>query len=182
MRLSSAVFMLGAGLSLAGICWGQTAKPNAAEPEMKIKMSKVQSSPEWEKIKALAGDWERTSGEIKATTNYKVTAAGSAVVMMLPGDKPGNEMITMFHPDGKDIMATHYCSAKNQPRMRLVPSTNPNEIRFKFVDGTNLGEPGVGHMQELALLLDGPDHHVQEWTFIADGKPMVEKFEFKRKK
>jgi len=169
-------------LGVAGACWAQAAKPKAPEHKMKVKMSTVQTSPEWEKIKALAGDWERTTGNIKATTNYKVTAANSAVMMMLPGEKPGEEMITMFHPDGKDIMVTHYCSAKNQPRMKLVPSKNPNEIRFKFVDGTNLGEPGVGHMQELALLLDGPDHHIQEWTFIAGSKPMVEKFDFRRRK
>jgi hypothetical protein len=142
----------------------------------------VQASPEWEKIKALAGDWERTSGNIKATTTYKVTAANSAVMMMLPGEQPGQEMVTMFHPDGKDLMATHYCSAKNQPRMKLVPSNNPNEIRFKFVDGTNLGEKGVGYMTELALLLDGPDHHTQEWTFDMNGKSMTDKFEFRRKK
>jgi hypothetical protein len=167
---------------MAVTCWAQEAKPKAPGPGMKIRLSTVQASSEWEKIKALAGDWERTSGSIKATTSFKVTAANSAVIMVLPDDTPGEEMVTMFHPDGKDIMATHYCSAKNQPRMKLVPSTNPNEIRFKFVDGTNMGEPGVGHMQELALLLDGPDHHTQEWTFVADGKPMVEKFGFKRKR
>jgi hypothetical protein len=169
-------------LGVAGTCWGQAEKPKGTATKM--KWSTVQTSPEWEKIKGLAGDWERTSGKIKITTNYKVTAANSAVLMTLPDpdEKPGDEMITMFHPDGKDLIATHYCSAKNQPRMKLVPSKNPNEIRFKFVDGTNIGDPGVGHMQELALLLDGPDHHTQEWTFVVNGKPMVDKFEFRRKK
>jgi hypothetical protein len=180
MRMITSTLALVIVFGMIGKCSAQAEKPGTAEPEMKF--STVQTSPEWEKIKALAGDWERTAGNIKATTTYKVTAANSAVMMMLPGDKPGEEMVTMFHPDGKNLMATHYCSAKNQPRMKLVPSKNPNEIRFKFVDGTNLGEKGVGYMQELALLLDGPDHHTQEWTFIADGKPMTEKFEFRRKK
>jgi hypothetical protein len=169
-------------IGVTGVCWAQAEKPKAPEHPMKMKFSTVQASPEWEKIKALAGDWERTSGSIKEKTSYKVTAANSAVVMTLPGDKPGDEMVTMFHPDGNSLLATHYCSAKNQPRMKLVPSNNPNEIRFKFVDGTNLGEKGVGYMTELALLLDGPDHHTQEWTFDMNGKPMTEKFEFKRKK
>ncbi len=160
----------------------QKPAESAKAPEPQIKMSVVQASPEWEKIKSLAGDWEHAGGQMKGSTTYKVTGAGSAVMMMLPGEKPGEEMVTMFHPDGKSILVTHYCSAKNQPRMKMVPSTNPNEIRFKFMDITNLTTADTGHMQELALIFEGPDRHVQEWTFLADGKTMVEKFEMTRVK
>src|SRR4051794_3655047 len=110
MRMIRSVLALVMVLGIVGRCGAQAEKPGKAEPEMKF--STVQSSPEWEKIKALAGDWEGTAaGNIKATTSYKVTAANSAVMMMLPGDKPGEEMVTIFHPDGKNLMATHYCSA-----------------------------------------------------------------------
>ena len=36
-----------------------------------------------------------------------------------------HEMITMFHMDQAELLATHYCSAHNQPRMRAVPSGQP---------------------------------------------------------
>lgn len=147
--------------------------------------SVVQPSPEFEKLKTLAGDWEGTAMEsgkaIKALTSFKVVSDGSAVINRLDPDSP-NEMITMFHPDGKDLMATHYCSAHNQPRLRAVASNDPKAILFEFKDATNLASPKDGHMDHLKILMIDPDHHIQEWTYVENGKQETGRFEFHRKK
>ena len=44
----------------------------------------------------------------EATVTYKVTSGGSAVVETIgPGTE--HEMVTVIHPDGDDLMLTHYC-------------------------------------------------------------------------
>lgn len=180
------VWLCGFVLAITCGAWAQTPQePTKTEPaktEPAFKQSKVQSSAEWDKVKSLAGEWLGKMGTYEVSSTYQVVGAGSAVMMLLPGEKPGEEMITMFHPDGKDILVTHYCSAKNQPRMKLAPSSNPNELRFKFLDVTNVGDPAEGHMQEVALIFDGPDNHIQEWTFSSNGKLTTEKFDLRRKK
>ena len=90
-------------------------------------------------------------------------------------------MVTVFNPDGKGLMATHYCSAKNQPRMKLEPGTDPKVLRFTFLDATNLADPQIGHMVGLTLRIADADHHTQEWTFSDHGKEMTEKFDMHRK-
>jgi hypothetical protein len=107
-------------------------------------------------------------------------SAGSSVVLVQDGDKPGNEMVTVFAPDGKDILVTHYCAAKNQPRMKLQPGSDPNVLRFTFLDATNLSDPQLGHMVGLTLRFADANHHSQEWTFADHGKEMTEKFEYHR--
>src|SRR5687767_7169136 len=73
-------------------------------------------------FKKLAGDWvgkgaaDSGHGE-KVSVNFKVTAGGSAVVETeLPGT--AQEMVTIIHPDGNDLVLTHYCHVGNQPQMR----------------------------------------------------------------
>jgi hypothetical protein len=64
----------------------------------------------------------------------------------------GNEMVSMYHLDGARLLLTHYCMAKNQPRMQLAlcgPATG--ELRFEFLDAKNLA------------LHAG-------WDFVKDGK------------
>src|SRR5690242_19181389 len=76
-------------------------------------------SAEFDRIKALAGEWEGTAhvpdGKgFPATATVRVVSAGSAV-MMITGPGTPHEMVTMFHRDDAALVATHYCSAMNQP-------------------------------------------------------------------
>ena len=90
-----------------------------------------------------------------------------------------HEMVTMFHPDGERLLATHYCAAHNQPRMALVPSKAANQVAFSFVDGTNIG-PGEEHMRSVVFTFIDADHHEEAWTSSGSSKPGV--FKFARKK
>jgi len=109
-----------------------------------------------------------------------VVSDGSALMSWL-NEGTADEMITVFHMDGQDFMATHYCAMHNQPRMVAVPSTDPNRVVFKFKDGTNIGASD-GHMEQVAFIFNGPDHHIEEWTFLQDGKLRTANFDFQRKK
>jgi len=64
------------------------------------------------------------------------------------------EMITVFHMDGPDVMAMHYCAARNQPHQVAVPSSDPNRLVFNFSHRTNIG-PNDTHMEQVAFSSTG---------------------------
>ncbi len=147
-------------------------------------MSVVAGGPQWDKIKSLVGEWEGYADEKgqKAPTRISVrmTGDGSAVMHWIDAGGP-NEMITMFHMDKADLLATHYCAAHNQPRLRAVPSGKPNEVAFDFKDGTNI-RPGDGFMKALVITFVDPDHHNETWSFDQNGKVQAAIFHFTRVK
>ena len=98
----------------------------------------------FERLKALAGEWEGTyewsqgrtdKGTLKAT--YYVTGNGSAVVEnLIMGDPPVPMMTTVYHLDGVDLRMTHFCAARNQPRLK-ASRIDESAADFSFVDVTN---------------------------------------------
>ena len=96
----------------------------------------------FDQIKTLAGSWhgKNQQGQPVAAW-FQVTSGGVTVLQMLNGagfpQKP-----TLYHFDGDRLMATHYCSTGNQPRMVWRPGTGPyGVVRFTFLDATNLKNP-----------------------------------------
>lgn len=173
--VSAALLIVGFA-SLGAQAQGQGGKA----PEM--KMSAVPQTPEWQRLKTLVGNWEGTmedSGKsMPATVDVRMTGDGSAIMHVLGKDSP-YEMVTMIHPDGKRLLATHYCAAHNQPRMALVPSGSADQVAFTFVDGTNIAQ-GDEHMRGVVFTFVDADHHEERWTSSGSSKPAV--FRFARKK
>jgi hypothetical protein len=147
--------------------------------------AKEPAHPQFEKIKALAGEWQGTARAPGDPTIYptvasiKVVSAGSVVMLVTDPGTP-HEMVTMFHLDDGTPMATHYCAAMNQPRMRASRTAEPGKLTFAFADGTNL-KSHPGRMERLVLSFTDPDHHVQEWTSLDGGKSSTMIFEMVRK-
>ena len=173
---------LSAALLVVGIAsLGAQAEPQGGKaPEM--KMSSVPQTPEWQRLKTLVGEWEGTvvmEGKTLPTAiEVRMTGGGSAIMHVM--DKGGPyEMVTMIHPDGRRLLATHYCAARNQPRMALVPSAAANQVAFSFVDGTNIA-PGEEHMRSVVFTFTDADHHEEAWT--SSGSPTAAVFKYARKK
>jgi len=147
--------------------------------------SAIAPNASFDKLKALDGAWVGTmmAGDkpYPANTRFMLVSDGSALMAWL-GEGTPYEMITVFHMDGNDLMATHYCAAHNQPRFVAVAGGDPNRVVLKFKDGTNIGAHD-GHMQGVTFIFDGADHHVEEWSYIdGQGKITTSQFDFKRKK
>ena len=136
----------------------------------------------FESIKALEGEWkgQRDDGG-KVEVSYQVFSGGSAVVEILaPVGEPS--MVTVYHMDGDDLRMTHYCAAKNQPRMKAISvSPDGKRVSFEFIDATNLG-PTDGHMNNLELDLSDSDHIRHKWTWLENGQKRDSVFELERVK
>jgi hypothetical protein len=132
----------------------------------------------WKSLQSLDGEWQGTAG--KAGVTYTIVSGGSVVMerMKLPAPQP--DMVTMYHRDGSGLVATHYCSLGNQPRMR-APEADAKTIRFRFADITNLAKPGDAHIRDLTITFQDKDHFTQEWTSVENGKEHVEMFQWTRK-
>lgn len=144
------------------------------------------ANPAWEKLRALAGEWEGTvtheGKPMPVSVSYTLVSSGHALMERL-STPDGADMVTMYHPDGSRIMLTHYCAGGNQPRMRAeFPVGEPQSLAFDFIDATNLASPKDEHMRKLVVRFQGPDHFTQEWTHRKDGKEETGVFTYKRKK
>jgi hypothetical protein len=161
---------------------GVVALAAQAQDKPAMKASAVPDTPEWQKLKSLVGSWEGNVEEggkkTPATVEVRMTGDGSAIMHTIGPGTP-MEMVTMFHPDGKRLIATHYCAAHNQPRMALVASKAPNQVAFKFVDGTNI-TPGDTHINGVVITFLDADHHDEAWSSTGASTPTV--FKYTRKK
>ncbi len=141
--------------------------------------SKAVSTRAFDELKSLAGDWQATTQTGIQNAHFELIADNSVIASRLSGGMP-HDMHTMFHMDGSSLMLTHYCAMHNQPRMVLMPSDDPQKLVFKFKDGTNIAR-GDGHMNQVAFIIDGPNHHIEEWTYLDKGKETTTRCEFRRK-
>jgi len=174
--------LLCAGILCLGLALVIAAEKESTAPAHKPP---AKSHPGFERLKALAGEWDgKTSGGGAVHVTYRIASSGTALMETL--DTPdGANMITMYHPDGNRLMVTHYCSSNNQPRMATRPGDSASgPIVFDYVDVTNLEASTEGVMTGLTLTLEDADHISQTWTFRdkPGGSPQSDTFRYVRKK
>lgn len=170
--------IVGAILGWATQRYGRTAGAQAATTVMMIALLGLSASahaappPAFEKLKLLAGTWNATmlepDGE-KTTVEYRVTANGTVVMeTMFPGTS--HEMINMYTVDGDALVATHYCSAGNQPTLRLnAAKSNADELVFDFVKVTG---KDTSYINGVRIRFNG-NKVVEEWSSSAGGDLMI---------
>jgi hypothetical protein len=79
-------------------------------------------------------------------------------------------MMTVYHLDGDQLVATHYCAMGNQPRFKLDPASTASEgLHFAFDGGSNM-KPGDAHVHEGTIRIVDADHVEETWTAWKDGK------------
>lgn len=155
-----------------------------ADETAPAKASAATAVAQFEQLRTLAGEWRGTGthGEevMDAIISYRITAAGS-VVMETMAAGTEFEMITMYHLDGDNLMLTHYCALKNQPRMKATPSSDTSKIAFTYLDGTNMVSDDVPHMHSVTFDFLGEDQIKTAWSMHADGVEQSQaKFSLKR--
>lgn len=174
MSLTVAAAVLGATDPLAG---QQSAahdhSPAALAKE--LAASRRRFSPGLEKLRSLAGRWEGTTfraseGTTDAVVTYALTGGGSAVIeTMFPGTT--REMTTVYHDDSSGrLVATHYCNAANQPKLRLVDGQG-DRLYFVLAPDADIKADLEGHAHELTLRFGADGSLTHDWLNHYLGKP-----------
>lgn len=142
--------------------------PRPAPPPVPPRAAVLQA---FERLKGLEGEWRgRSTKGWTDTSTFRVIAGGSVVTETSFDAHPGETMLTAFHLDGDRLLLTHYCVARNQPRLvASVIADGGKAITFTFLDGTNLRSRDQGHMDKATFRFDDPDHVTTRWTWYQDG-------------
>jgi hypothetical protein len=140
----------------------------------------------FKKLSALVGDWEghyewtggRPGGDLKAS--YYMTGNSSALVEnLIMGGVPS--MTTVYHLDNGDLRVTHFCAARNQPRLKASKIDLAKEtIEFGFVDVTNVTSLAAPFVHGLDVRLPDADHLELTFHFESAGKKSDEHITLKR--
>ena len=126
----------------------------------------------FERFRSLEGEWEgrSTKGWVE-TLRYQSIASGSTVLETSLDAHPGEAMATAFYLDGDRLLLTHYCVAKNQPRLEATAiSDGGRTVVFTFKDGANIPTRDRGHMDQAVYTFEAPDRVRSRWTWYQDGK------------
>ena len=144
-----------------------------------------EATPEavFEHFKSLQGSWrgKSTKGWEEEST-IKAIAGGSAVVFSAFDAHPGEQMLTLLHMDGPELMLTHYCVARNQPRLAATSiEEGGRRVTFTFRDATNLASRDQGHMDKVVYRFHDEGHFSSQWTWYQDGaERWMEEVEYHR--
>jgi hypothetical protein len=135
----------------------------------------------FERMKTLEGRWRGKSTKgWEDTKRVQVIAAGSVIMFTSFEAHPGETMVTMVHRDGDRLLLTHYCVAKNQPRL-VATSYDAESGRavFEYLDG--LASRDKGHMDKVVMTFDSPAHYESQWTWYQNGRERwLEQIEYTR--
>jgi catechol 2,3-dioxygenase-like lactoylglutathione lyase family enzyme len=125
----------------------------------------------FDRLAALAGRWrvESSKGWSEEVT-FELIARGSAVVQRTRfAASPEETMITVFHLDGDRLMLTHYCEARNQPRLVATEVTG-DRLVFELLDATSLASRDQGHMDRAVYELGDDGGFTSRWTWYQGGE------------
>jgi len=165
-----------------GLVPASTASAQSKSPAEKPSSPAARA---FERLKSIEGEWDgRSTKGWEDTNTFQVIAAASVLMGRSFDSHPNETMVTMYHLDGDELVLTHYCVARNQPRLRATTiSPDGRTIEFTFRDATNLPSRDRGHMDRVVMQFVDDDHFTSQWTWYQDGKEQwMEKIEYVRRK
>ena len=157
-----------------------TGCTSSTRPAMASDNDRVMAEADFERLKALSGDWYLVRGvrlgvEVEGNDDepfmtYSVSSGGHSVIEELLTGKP-NEMTSVYYLDTGRLMMDHYCSLGNQPRMVAAAETG-DEIPFTLLSVSNMTDENDLHISSHSIEFDGPDKLTVHWGATKDSKPM----------
>lgn len=149
---------------ILGLLTAPTVAP-AAEPDAAGQL--------FGQFKSLEGYWqaESTAGWNEVST-FELIARGSVVMSSVSfRDAPDRKMVTMYYLDGTELVAVHYCEARNQPALRATElDAEAGTVTFTFAGGGNIPTRDHGHMDSAVYRFIDEDSFTSRWTWFQDGE------------
>jgi hypothetical protein len=142
------------------------------------------STAAFERLKALAGDWQADLPGFGAITNsVRLVSNGRAIEETL-GTPTDNE-ISLYTRDGNRILLTHFCALTpdgHVVRLETAPVKEAfDSLEFVFRDSTNLHNLAAPHMRRVLLIIRDHDHITEQWTQVEKEKDTVFDLTFVRR-
>jgi hypothetical protein len=138
--------------------------------------SQPRQADAFERLKALAGEWEADlPGFGKLTNSIRLVSNGIAIEETL--GTPADNEVSIYTRDGNRVLLTHFCALTpdgHQVLLETAPLNSvPDSLVFVFRDATNLHGPAAPHMRRVLMTFTDRDHFAEEWTKTEKGKDTV---------
>ncbi len=119
----------------------------------------------FDEMKALVGVWRQADNPAASLRiRFSLTAGGTVLVEeWLQGTRPHS--LTLYHRNGQDMIATHYCPQGNQPRLVLTAASSHHLLSFAFRDATGLDTARESHLVALAFDLSDEGQITRSETY-----------------
>jgi hypothetical protein len=131
-------------------------------------------------LKGLVGEWEgKTEAGRVDKVSYRLVANNTVLVETWTLGSQ-REALTLYHMDGGDLIATHYCPLGNQPRLRLTEARPPSSFIFEFVSATNLAKAESAHQHRFEIELLQPTSFARSETYLENGTAKTERVVYAR--
>ena len=168
------ILVMCAGLNWAG-AQASAAHRNANAPDQS-------GTAAFEKIKALAGEWEAPLDDGGKMVNIFTPFAYGTKVFAQEWENGKYITSTIFYMVGSELRADHFCDYKNEPHYRVKASpADPSVLHFELRYATNLDSHPV-HFHSTTWRIGNSNHLIQDWYTQGDSKPVAQiHMEFQRK-
>ncbi len=115
------------------------------------KNENFDASKLFSQLKSLVGVWKKEGGtNSKFYIDFELTANETVLIETWYRNNKKHSL-TLYHLNGNDLIATHYCPQGNQPRLQLSMDSTSNNISFQFLDITNLGNKSDSYQHSLGF-------------------------------
>lgn len=142
----------------------------------------ISASEAFAELKELVGNWEgKTEKGRVIKVSYHLTAADTVLVETWTLG-PDRESLTLYHMDHENLLATHYCPAGNQPRLRLRMPTTASLLTFEFIGATNLLKSGISHQHQFEIEPLQKNSFARSETYLEEGESDTERIVYTRTK
>lgn len=112
---------------------------------------KIDAPEIFSQMKSLVGVWEKEGAtDSKFNISFELTANDTTLIETW-NYKGKKHSLTLYHLNGNNLMATHYCPQGNQPRLHLSNDATLNNISFNYFDATNLESLEDSHQHSLGF-------------------------------
>ena len=129
-----------------------------------VRPAPTASDAAFARLSALMGVWRRADRpESPLRVRFYLTAGGTVLVEEWTANGAPHSL-TLYHRDGANLLATHYCPQGNQPRLALISQSTGPTLAFTFRDATDL-ESGESVQHSLAFDLSDPARLVRSETY-----------------
>lgn len=164
---------LGTALAAVFVALGGLLAATAEEAPTPPSISPAQAT--FDRLTRLTGTWKGWSTKgWEETMELRLIADGSVLLetSRFVDDPEGRHaMASTYQMDGDTLLLTHYCEAKNAPRLAATRFENGGKkVLFAFRDGVNLPTRDRGHMDSMILELIDDNRFQSRWTWYQNGK------------